>query len=472
MWNEYLNATNTKEVLDILAEKGAKARLIAGGTDLVLERKRGLHEGVEILVDVSRVPGYDQITLDDENRIHLGPTVTHNHCVASAVIRQYAPSLAEAAWEVGAPQIRNLGTIVGNLVTASPANDTISPLMAQEAELVLQSRDGERVVPLADFYTGVRKTVLKPNEMVREIVLPALTENQRASYQKLGLRKAQAISLVNASVLLTFAGSTVQKAAITLGAVAPTIIHAPEAEAYLGGRELTPETIAAAAEQAQNTSAPIDDVRGSASYRREMVRVLVKRGLEQIARGETSLPPEDPVLLWDQQGIEETGQELRSASIPGDTGIHTTINGKSYVFEGGYQKTLLDLVRQDAGLTGSKEGCGEGECGACTMFLDGKAVMACLVPAPRAHQARIVTIEGLKEGEKLHPVQETFITEGSVQCGFCTPGFVMSGAKLLEEKDHPSVEEIEEAISGNLCRCTGYFKIIKAIEKASQGAGE
>jgi xanthine dehydrogenase iron-sulfur cluster and FAD-binding subunit A len=476
MWNEYTIPATLDETLRLLAEKRDKARLVAGATDLMLELERGVRKGIQTVIDITRLPELDYIRLDENETIHLGPLVTHNAVVASRLLRERAFPLASAAWQVGAPQIRNRATVAGNLITASPANDTITPLMALGAWVVLASTQGTRRISLEDFYTGVRKTVLRPDEMLVDITFPALKKNQRGMFLKLGLRRAQAISLVNTAIVLDLEPGNVRSASITLGAVAPTIIHASEAETYLVGKELTDEVIATASALASTASRPIDDIRGSAAYRQAMVGVLVQRGLRSLRDGqEQAQVPESPVLLQTMdkrpRTISTTGSTVqRPVFIQNgqSSKIHTTINGKKRTFTSGHDKSLLRLLREEAGLTGTKEGCAEGECGACTVFLDGMAVMACLIPAPRADGAEIVTVEGLSEKDELHPVQRAFIEDGAVQCGYCTPGFIMSAAKLFEERTHPGRNEIMQAITGNLCRCTGYYKIVQAIEDAAK----
>jgi carbon-monoxide dehydrogenase medium subunit len=486
MWQTYYMPASVDEALHLLAEHspgangpgadrppgdGPMARLIAGGTDLLIELRRGVRQA-SALIDVTRIGGLDQVHLDGKGMIHVGPLVTHNHAVASWLLAERGFPLALACWQVGTPQLRNRGTVAGNLVTASPANDTITALWALDARLTLRSVRGARTLSLADFYHGVRQTALAPGEMVTDIAFPALGPDQRGTFAKLGLRRSHAIALVNAAAVLTFNGNTVTRARITLGSVAPTIIRTPEAERALVGRTLGRDLIAEAASLAAEAAAPIDDIRSGAGYRREIVNVLVRRALTTLRDGtERAGFPTVPPMLWGQ-GDGHFSPLVGTALCHGANGpqpIECTVNGEQVVVHATSNKTLLDMLREDLGLTGTKEGCGEGECGACTVWLDGIAVLACLVPAPRAHGAQIVTVEGLARGETLHPVQQAFIDEGAVQCGYCTPGFTMSGANLLAEIPQPSREQIVAGLHGNLCRCTGYYKIVRAIERAAEG---
>lgn len=148
--------------------------------------------------------------------------------------------------------------------------------------------------------------------------------------------------------------------------------------------------------------------------------------------------------------------------------VELTVNGTLYKLDVQPWETLVEVIRDDLGLTGTKEGCGLGECGACTVIMDGRAVNSCLVLAAEADGKQITTIEGLADGDKLHPIQQAFVNHGGLQCGFCTPGMIMSAKALLDEKPSPSEEEIRKGIAGNICRCTGYTKIIESVKAAAK----
>lgn len=502
MYRFYTSPQTLEEALELKAHYGEDARIIAGGTDLLIELDRGLRKtaaGEAIgLIDLTRVPGLASIWEEDDT-LHLGPLVTHNQCLVDPLVLEKAFPLARACWDLASPQIRNRGTVAGNLVTASPANDLIVPLVAQDARLTLRSRETTRTVKAIDFFLDFRKVDLHPDEILVEIAIPALPPSAEGVFIKLGLRRAQAISVVSVAINLHFEtashsphdGRVIGRAAIALGAVAPTIIRAPQAEAYLQGKTLSRAIIDEAAKLAAQACRPIDDVRGSAEYRRAMVAALTARGLRQIERGQARAGlAEQPVMLWGEtRGVwpvvpplsgqagdgtipdpVETQRPHAQADAPdapaapedAPDGVGM-INGQPQTLPGAM--TLLDSLRA-AGILGVKEGCAEGECGSCTVFLDGMAVMACLVPAERAYGSRVVTVEGLGAPGQLHPIQQALVDSGGVQCGYCTPGFVMSGAKLLEEQPRPTRTQAQEALTGNLCRCTGYRKILDAVVAA------
>jgi carbon-monoxide dehydrogenase medium subunit len=461
MWRTYLRPATLAEALDLLDTHTGQARLIAGGTDVLVELSRGVRP-TETLIDLTAIPNLRSVTADGDHII-LGALATHNDVLASAGCRERALPLAQACWEVGAPQIRTRATVAGNLITASPANDAITPLIALGASVTLVSRGGERTVPLDQFYLGVRRTIMTPNELLREIRVPMLRASQRGIFLKLGLRRAQAISVINAACVLTLDGETVADARIALGSVAPTIIRATAAEDYLRGNQLDDATRAEARRLAAEAAKPIDDVRGTAIYRSQTLGGLVAEALRRIATGtEAEGLPDTPILL------DTNSPDALRASVPFTGTIKTIINGAPASWANASHKTLLNALREDGGLTGTKEGCAEGECGACTVWLDGAAVMSCLVPAAQAHGARLTTIEGLagSSNGELHPLQRAFIEHGAAQCGYCIPGMLMAGAKLLDERPHPDLAAAQIALSGNICRCTGYRKILDAVLSA------
>ena len=266
-----------EECLRVLGERGGDAKLVAGGTDLLPQMKNGLLKP-GFVVDLSGVAPLKSLRAEDGG-LRVGAAVTARALELDKRVRARYTSLAESGALIGSVQVRNLATVGGNLCNAAPSADMAPPLIALEAEAVITGPKGERRVPLVDFFTGVRSTVLGPDELLLELAVPAPGPRSGGQYLRHTPRRELDIAVVGVASQLTLSDGVCKKARIALAAVAPVPLRATEAERALEGQAVTPDRIAQAAELAVGAARPISDQRGSADFRRHLVRVLTRRTL-------------------------------------------------------------------------------------------------------------------------------------------------------------------------------------------------
>lgn len=505
----YSSPASWAEALELLAAAVAAHEreqlvVIAGCTDVATEIARGAHPDGLTLVDLSRLashassptasstasgsPRFGGVELVGDQRwaensaaseaerqlVLLNPLTTH----ADVACDERAPTnwlpLAQACAEVGSPPLRNRATVVGNVVTASPANDSLTPLYALGADVTLDSVRGARTLPIDEFVTGYRTTALAPDELVREISFGALGiqpdgTTKRGLFAKLGLRAAAAISVVHVAAVVTeHPDGSVAHLAVALGSVGPTVVLVSDAAAIAAGRRLADVTDEVAA-AALDAASPLDDVRATAQYRRATVQTLTRRVLTALAEHREAESFGDAATLR----LATNGARPTSATAAEEKPTGTvTVDGVARPAATDGNKSLLNWLRDDCDVPSPKEGCAEGECGACVVRLDGAAVFSCLAPAPSAAGADVVTLTGsllnnTKFGAAADAVAAALVATNGTQCGFCTPGFVMSAATLLTANPTPTRTQVTEALSGNICRCTGYYSIVEAVETAA-----
>jgi CO/xanthine dehydrogenase FAD-binding subunit len=281
---DYTSPDNLQDVLNLIAGKKANEfKLYAGGTDLIPKLKNRLIPTPEILIDLKRIKGLDYVGYDSKTGLRIGALASVRSVATSDFVKEHFPILSQAASNIAAWQIQNRATIVGNICSAVPSADSAPALLTLEANVLCVNVKGERVVPLTEFFVGPNLTVLKEDEIVKEIQIPKLSPDSKGKYIKLSPRKKIDLAVVGVAVVIVPDDGICREIRIGLGAVAPTPLRAKKAEKILLGQNLSDELIEQCSKSAADESKPIDDHRASAYYRKAMVRVLVKRAIHQLA---------------------------------------------------------------------------------------------------------------------------------------------------------------------------------------------
>jgi CO/xanthine dehydrogenase FAD-binding subunit len=277
---EYFAPERLDDALLILSQKGKGALVMAGGTDLVMKMNRGLLKPTAI-ISLTRIKGLNKIDFDPKKGLKIGATALIAEVASHPEIKKRYPAIAHAAGVMANVQIRNMGTVAGNLCNAAPSADNAPPLMAMGAEVTLTGMKGDRKIPVEEFFRGPGMTVLEPGEIMTSIFVPLPPTHSGASYERISARGKVDIAAVSAGVMLIMHGETCKDVRIVLGAVAPVPMRARKAENILNGKRLTQGLIEKAAAQAARESRPISDVRASGEYRNRMVSVLTRRAIEK-----------------------------------------------------------------------------------------------------------------------------------------------------------------------------------------------
>lgn len=282
---DVLTPSNLEEALGILSQRNQRLRIVAGGSDVIVQLRDGVMRTDKLL----NILSLDELRYvrRDNDEIHIGSLATYSDIVNSRLTRQHGWVLVEAAKQIGAIQLQNTATIGGNLGNASPAGDSLPPLYALDTTVVTRSKTGRREIPIEQFFVSYRKTALRQDELIEEVYFKAMNSRDRGSYQKLGLREANAISIVDVAVVLRGRDTDVsfREARVALGAVAPIIMRSRKSESLLVQTPLDEAIISRAAVVAAGDASPIDDIRGSAEYRKEVLASLVYQALREALNG-------------------------------------------------------------------------------------------------------------------------------------------------------------------------------------------
>lgn len=463
----YLRPATLADAIYALGQHGENASVLAGGTNLIVDMKLD-RASPEVVVDLGGLPELAGIT-EEAGTIRIGAMTPIRKLATSTLLWEKATALAEAAAAFGSTQIAMRGTIGGNVCNGSPASDTVPALLALEAEAVLVGPDGERVVAVGDLLDAPGKTRVRTGEILTGFRFQAAGEATGSAFLKLSRVRAD-LSKVSVAVRLVREGEAIRTARIELGSVGPTVVRARKTESALCGKAFNDDVVLAAAKLVADEIRPIDDIRSTADYRRKAAVALVFDAVMQAwTRFDSELHRPRAVTASATSTTAESWQVEAGETVE----ITLNVNGKRYQLDVAPNELLLNVLRERLELTGTKYGCGIGECGACTVWLNGEPVLGCLVLAVSADGGDVRTIEGLAAPDgTLDPLQQAFIEENAFQCGYCTPGMLMMTKKLLEELPEPTEDEVRDYLKGNRCRCTGYASIVRAVQRAAGEAME
>ena len=443
----YTAPTTVEEAARALAGASGVVKVLSGGTDLLVQLRSGRAKP-DLIVDIKKIPDMSGIC-ERDGAFVIGAATSGAVIGECEALRQAWPGVVEAANLIGSTQIQGRATLAGNLCNASPAADSVPALIAARATCVVAGANGRREVPVESIVTGPGRTSLGRDEFIVAFHLPKRPPRSGDAYLRFIPRTEMDIAVVGAAVSVTLdLAGVCTDARVVLGAVAPD--RAPGC-----GRRRRPNRTYARRHGARRARS------GRAARLQANRRQARDDRISDQGRRCDGMPGSDNRL-----------RARRGASMSKHH-VSTRINGEPTEFLCEPQLTLLDVLRDELHLTGSKEGCSSGDCGACSVTVDGRLVCSCLMLAVEAEGRAIETIEGMARGHDLHPLQRKFLEHAALQCGFCTPGLLVAAKVLLDRNPNPTETEARYWLAGNLCRCTGYDKVIRAVlDAAAELRGE